>query len=447
MAKMCTDKQLKLCGKEECETCFKRSFASHEKSIHWHSDNILKPIQVRIRTHSKYKFQCGNCPHTFEISLNSVVRGSWCKYCCLNGKLCESSKDCDHCFKRSFASHEKSVFWHTDNKYLPHELHLNSTIKIKFVCDKCPHTFESDLNTITQGSWCPYCANNQGNLCENVQNCDFCFKRSFASHEKAEFWHEKNTLKPYEVTKYCNSKFTFNCDKCSHTFDIALYSIMNGSWCPFCGLRSLCDNSKTCDICYKRSFATHPKSVYWHKDNDIEPWQVSLHSEKKYKFNCDKKDHVFSMRIHHVTNGRWCSLCVYKTESKFFDFIQSINQNVIRQATFEWCKNSKTDKYFSFDFCIEKLKLIIEIDGDQHFQQVSNWLDVDKQHLRDIFKMKCALDNGYSIIRIYQPDILYDTFDWKSAVKNAIEDIENHFNRDIVTWFISKDKDIYKDFK
>ncbi len=30
--------------------------------------------------------------------------------------------------------------------------------------------------------------------------------------------------------------------------------------------------------------------------------------------------------------------------------------------------------------------------------------------------MKIALENGYSILRIYQPDIWYDTIDWRQII-------------------------------
>jgi very-short-patch-repair endonuclease len=65
-----------------------------------------------------------------------------------------------------------------------------------------------------------------------------------------------------------------------------------------------------------------------------------------------------------------------------------------------------TDTHFRFDFCIEELKIIIELDRIHHFEIVKHWKNNPEEQLeRDKFKMKCANDNGYSIIRILQEDI------------------------------------------
>jgi hypothetical protein len=54
--------------------------------------------------------------------------------------------------------------------------------------------------------------------------------------------------------------------------------------------------------------------------------------------------------------------------------------------------------------------LYIEIDGIQHFENVSIWLPFEKQQNRDIYKMKFILNNNNKIIRIYQPDIINDKY-------------------------------------
>jgi hypothetical protein len=39
--------------------------------------------------------------------------------------------------------------------------------------------------------------------------------------------------------------------------------------------------------------------------------------------------------------------------------------------------------------------------------------------------MKCANDNNFSVIRILQEDVLYDTYDWLIELKKNIEKIKN----------------------
>ena len=47
------------------------------------------------------------------------------------------------------------------------------------------------------------------------------YEKSFVTHEKAQYWSDKNELKPNEVSLNSNKKFWFNCNNCNHEFDIA----------------------------------------------------------------------------------------------------------------------------------------------------------------------------------------------------------------------------------
>ena len=70
----------------------------------WSDKNALKPDEVRKFCNKKFWFDCDNCPHDFEKSLNMVSKGIWCPYCCKpTQKYC--IKDCDYCFNKTFASY------------------------------------------------------------------------------------------------------------------------------------------------------------------------------------------------------------------------------------------------------------------------------------------------------------------------------------------------------
>ena len=44
------------------------------------------------------------------------------------------------------------------------------------------------------------------------------FDKSFASHEKAIYWSDKNELKPFQISKGTDKKYWFNCNVCNHKF-------------------------------------------------------------------------------------------------------------------------------------------------------------------------------------------------------------------------------------
>ena len=82
------------------------------------------------------------------------------------------------------------------------------------------------------------------------------YEKSFASHEKAQYWSDKNELKPNEVSLNSNKKFWFNCN-CGHEFDIRPEHINRNLWCPYCSNHKLCKNNN-CKKCFDKSFASNP---------------------------------------------------------------------------------------------------------------------------------------------------------------------------------------------
>jgi hypothetical protein len=225
----------KLCGK--CDSCFNKSFASHPKSIYWSDENELRPREVFKNTdRKKFKFNC-QCGHKLDVILKGISRDNkWCKYCS-HQQLCDN-EECKMCFENSFASQEWSYQWSEKNGDVnPRQVFKYSNTKYRFNCVTCCHEFESGLNnvTVTQSSSCPYCSNPPKQLCEN-EDCQTCFEKSFASHEKSKYWSVKNDyVKPRQVFKSSADKYWFNCDTCSHQFNSILNNITGKkSWCPIC---------------------------------------------------------------------------------------------------------------------------------------------------------------------------------------------------------------------
>ena len=120
--------------------------------------------------------------------------------------------------------------------------------------------------------------------------------------------------------------------------------------------------------------------------------------------------------------GHGCPSCINKTEFKFYEKIKEIYPTIKRQYKVYWCKNKLRLPY---DFVIEELNIIIEIDGEQHFTQISNWTSPEIQIEKDKYKMKCANENGFSVIRLPQVDISKDSYDWFNEIQLSIEKIRN----------------------
>lgn len=405
-------------------------FTNHEKSVYWSSKNIKPASEYSLGSRAKGIFNC-SCGHEFESQINYITNGSWCPYCCKNQKKVCGKKDCDTCYKKSFASHPKAEFWSHNNKDKPYEYLLLSNKKVLFLC-KCGHEFETSISAITNGNWCPYCCKFTRKLCGDSK-CKLCLKKSFASHPKAKFWSDKNPVKPINCALNSHNKYIFNCNLCLHEFSAILNFINNGGWCAYCSNppKKLCDNIE-CNKCFNKSFASHEKSKYWCKTNNISPRNVIIGSRTSYKFICEK-NHKFTTKLSFIYGGSWCPKCINKTEQKLFEKLSLIYNDLKFQYKPEWCINNQTLLCFPFDFLLPDEKIIIELDGIQHFKQVSNWENPVKVQERDKYKMNKANENGYSVIRLLQEDVYNNSYNW-------LEELQSNINKII---FENKIQNIY----
>jgi len=362
-----------------------------------------------------------------------------CKSCRFPLENCGSSirtlckiMQCLRCFDKSLASHPKSEYYdREDEEYnqdkTPRDIFRGSHQIYMFKCDKetCPHEFKIRTLNVTrkQPQWCSYCAGKR--LCDDSR-CIICEECSFQSHPKAKYWHPKKNdcVTPRDVFLCSRHKYCFKCDVCCHDFDMILGSITyHEQWCPYCAGKKRCKNPH-CVFCKKRSFQSHPTAKYWHptENGNITPRDVASGSNRKYSFRCEN-GHDFKTAISYITSKSkpsWCPLCKNKTETKVLTWLQENKYNVSRQHKFDWCMNPETGRKLPFDFFLPDYNIIIEVDGIQHFEQVSNWQSPEETKARDQYKENLALEHGITVLRFLQKCIYWDKFDWREKLKEYI---------------------------
>ncbi len=413
---MCFHNSHKACPQEdECQICYEKSFASHEKAAFWSDRNQSEPWQFKISSHKKFWFNCPKSGHEFEITLGHIINKRWCPYpCCGNQKLC-SKEDCELCLEASFASHPKAEFWSDKNKLSPREVFKQSHVKYWFMCFESGHEFEIALSSVTNEQWCSYpCCGNQ-KLCFE-KDCDICWEASFASHPRTKFWHQplNNDINPRDVFKQSHKKFWFKCPKSKHIFQSALSSVTRGRWCPYpcCSSppKKLC--LENCQICWEASFASSDKIQYWSDKNELLPREVFKSSDKKIWFNC-ANGHKFESILGDITRGQWCLKCnIWKNQKECLEIIEQITSDKFKQVKPKFLKGLELDGYNS------KLQLAFEYNGIQHYEYVpffhrNDPENLTKQQERDKLKQKlCTANNVYLIV------IPYWTVDKKQLISD-----------------------------
>jgi very-short-patch-repair endonuclease len=330
-------------------------------------------------------------------------------------------------------SNPKSKYWHTtkNGNVNPFYVSKCNGEPYWFLCS-CGHDFEMKIESIANGNWCRHCSKNNWMHC-GVKDCKMCFNRSFASMPNAKYWdYGKNgDLSPLHVAKRSGAvTIWLKCYKCPHSFDTTPDIIFDGtSWCRYCSKTNWkhC-GVEDCKMCFNRSFASNPRSKFIVNLGNKNLLELARFTHDEYIFKCDDCGNIFPTKVCSVSRGNWCPKCKNKTEKKLWKWLKENfpEYTIIHQPKFSWCKNPKTGNELPFDFVIKELGLIIELDGDQHFKQVSTWDPPEKVQNRDIFKMSNAYKLGYKIMRIYQEDVYHDRNIWDQKLKTYIEYLDEY---------------------
>jgi very-short-patch-repair endonuclease len=451
----------KFCGKENCTICYEKSFASHPKSKMWSERNTVQPYQISKWSHKKFEFKCDVCDHYFESILSNISKGKWCPFCRIPSKnLCLDDK-CQFCFKRSFASCEKSLYWSKNNNVSPRHVCKGSNEKYEFQCNVCLHDFISSIQPMTRKnpSFCPFCSNKK--LC-SIENCKSCFEKSFASCEKSKYL--KNSDEARNILKGSDKYADFICNVCLHDFNMSIYNVVKGSWCPYCSNppKKLCLNYE-CKFCFEKSFKSHHKSNEWSIKNILTPRHVFKNSGEKFLFDCKICGHTFSHRLYDITrksNSCFCPYCsghqICSNEKCNFCFEKSFAS--CEKSKFWSSKNNGNPRDFfkkspqKFEFDCEKC----EIKFTQRLSHVSNgvWCPKCKNKTEKIF-LEYLSSNHLDVFHQYKPEWCKSSltkrilpFDFFISSLNVIIEIDGpqHF-RQIGKWDApqyTQSKDLYK---
>jgi hypothetical protein len=156
-------------------------------------------------------------------------------------------------------------------------------------------------------------------------------------------------------------------------------------------------------------------------------WEEHIHdAQSKLLLKCPTceavSDKTVIMSIQQG-GGMQC-LCRWKTQKKLHEWLQTFSK-VEREVGS--CRNPQTGYPMPLDYFIttDVLKVCIELDGDHHFGWnpfMRKWCSLMAKH--DLIKEKWMISQGFSLIRLYQPDVLYDKMDWKGFVNFCMDDIK-----------------------
>jgi very-short-patch-repair endonuclease len=201
-------------------------------------------------------------------------------------------------------------------------------------------------------------------------------------------------------------------------------------------IRGIIDNKK--GILY-----THPEiSQEWdqQKNEDITPEMVTHCSGFPAWWICPTTGHSYRASVgSRCSSHSGCPCCKNKTERMLLEYLIKKCFEFSIQFKIERCRYKKQ---LPFDFCLTLLKIIIELDGRQHFKQVHKRGDPIDIMRTDVYKMGIAIQEGFRVIRVSQEDVFKYGEEWLD--KNLLPAIMNHSAQ---VEYISSDLSLYDSHK
>jgi hypothetical protein len=441
-----------------CKYCTKELICEHDSFgflypdlvQYWHptKNENKNPYKILPGTHDKVwwicnKATCG-CIHEYIQEVRKRITTPDCLYC--SKKIVDYHDSIDYLYPEKM----KEWYYEKNNElgYDPKKILPNSQIIAYWKClvgckykddppchemvnqEECQHIFQSSVqNRIVNNTQCTYCIATPQKICYH-QSIDFLYP------ELAKEWdHERNgDLKPYHVSKCSDRKVHWKChigcqykdscndDACHHRWisNIANRTSHNRS-CPYCV-------GGTDKVCFHQSLAFLGKEHLFEWDyekNDILPENISYKSNKSVHWKC-KDNHSYMCIVNQKVKGTYCPECKYTTEKKLMEFlVKNCNYTVEKEKKFAYCKNLFTNYPYRFDFYIEELNVIIELDGLQHFTIISNWeYNIEISICKDVYKMKRVNSRNIRVIRLLTSDVYGNKNKWEEKLLSAIYNME-----------------------
>lgn len=305
--------------------------------------------------------------------------------------------------------------WDSSNIYLPSELPYNSSKEISFKCPRGLH--ENRLISLDRLKKARY-------LCKKCHSIGQWGLDTYGNTFLENYWGKFNTENPYLIQESSNTKVYIKCQKHPDHGEYLIscarfHSSYPNSGCPRCHVRGKNGKPSANDSLGSKN----PKSIkFWSNRNETTPYDYTFKSHQLVYWKCDNDIHEDYIRCISETvryNFR-CPTCsaLQKTsmlENKVVKHFKTLGYTLKHEyecSLHPPILSGYKNQTLPYDNEVVELKLIVEVNGKQHY--VSNsWhrltaernettieYEFLKQQERDRYKKQYALDNGYFYLEI-----------------------------------------------
>jgi AraC-like DNA-binding protein len=310
----------------------------------------------------KIKIKHNLCGRNYEITPKNFLRGDKCRVCAMANAGKRKTQTTDHVIEKINKLYGKDA-------YILLSPFKGSKYKIKVKHTKCGRINEHDYNNFMHGHGCPYCAGN-------------------SKHTYIEVKERIEKNKGFKLLSNCyintKTKLLIECPY-KHHFKMAFAQFQHGQRCPKC-------------LGKQKTFAEVKN--YIHSFNYKLLSNCYINNSTKLKIECSCK-HIFYMDYAHFKRGERCSKCS-SSSSQGENLLRYILHNMLPSyIDFEEEYPVTIDGHLRrYDFIIPSYKILIEYDGEQHYNDSTLCVNTLKERKYiDKIKDDWAKNNHFILIR------------------------------------------------
>ena len=377
---------------------------------------LFAPAEQETQT-----LQCRKCKHISTDKTTSCVASP-----CMKRLSPCTNDDCEYCYKHSLAyffdtQAFEDCFYSDSNPKSARHVWLSTRKMCLFMCTTCGHTYsQRTSNKTIRGRGCPFCKK-QCPPCDN-EECDFCYENTLVSYlDDATDCMDSglNEVSSRNVWRGSSTSYNIRCMTCNHTYGQRTNVITSTKrqGCPFCTKQCLPCDDMSCEFCTNHTLSDIFEDCIYSDDNILPARKIWLGSTKLCIFQCTASGHTYFQQAYHKSAGTGCPKCKHKTQDKVHSFISTVLSE--HKVEHEWSPPWLGRK--RFDIAVPSLKTVWEVDGAQHYKQVSNWTAPEVVQASDRWKQARATENGFMVHRIRVCDIRPKGSKWEETITQTIE--------------------------
>jgi len=352
----------------------------------------LNPEKLTYSSHKQVFWICPvNQSHRWQASLNSRTNitngGNGCPYCS-GYKVSE-----DNCLATKFPEISQEWDYKKNEGMSPRNVVACSGKKVWWKCSY-GHEWKAQISNRTHsGNNCPYCDGHA--VCED--NCLFTkfpdIAKEWHPTKNKEFTSKDVTIgSKKKIWWRCYNNHVWKATVNSRTSQYLNSKTIDSNGCPYCSGQKVCK-----DNCLSTKFPDIAKEWNYERNKKIMPENVTYGSSKKVWWICNK-GHEWKANIRSRTGrGDGCPQCKYKNEGKVKELLLRYFKDwtiVPNKKIWDEYKNYNHKRYCDFWIEKDKVKIIVEYDGEQHFKPISFGCK-DKEKVEKLFRktqLKDSLD-------------------------------------------------------